>query len=38
VFPELVAGRYELGGKGTRDVRLAVEILGGEITYATWPP
>jgi hypothetical protein len=38
VFPELVAGRYELGGKGTHDVHLEVEILGGEVTYATWPP
>jgi hypothetical protein len=38
VFPELVAGRYELCEKGTHDVRLAVEILGGEVTDATWPP
>jgi hypothetical protein len=38
VFPELVAGRYELCEKGAHDVRLTVEILGGEVTDATWPP
>jgi hypothetical protein len=38
VFPELVAGRYELYEKGTHDARLTVEILGGEVTDATWPP
>jgi len=38
VFPELVAGRYELCEKGTHDVRLMVEILGGRVTDATWPP
>ena len=38
VFPELVAGRYELCEKGTHDVRLRVEVLGGQVTDATWPP
>jgi hypothetical protein len=37
VFPELVEGRYELCGKGTQDVRLAVDVRGGEVTAATWP-
>lgn len=38
VFPELVEGRYELYEKGTHIVRLAVDILGGQVTTATWPP
>lgn len=37
VFPELVEGRYELYGKGTHDVRLTVDVRGGEVTTAEWP-
>ena len=37
VFPELVEGRYELYEKGTHKVRLAVDILGGQVTAAVWP-
>ena len=37
VFPELVEGGYELYPKGTHDVRLAVDIKGGQVTKATWP-
>ena len=36
VFPELVGGRYNLVPKGTDDVRLSVEVRGGEVTYADW--
>jgi hypothetical protein len=38
VFPELVAGRYELCEKGTHDIRLTVDVVGGVVTDATWPP
>lgn len=37
VFPELVEGRYELCDKGSQDVRLTVDVRGGEVTTATWP-
>lgn len=37
VFPELVEGTYELFEKGSNDVRLVVEIRGGEVASATWP-
>jgi hypothetical protein len=37
VFPELLEGRYALVPKGTDDVRLVVEVHGGEVTTATWP-
>ncbi len=37
VYPELVEGRYELYLKGTTDVRLTVEVTGGEVTSAVWP-
>lgn len=37
VFPELVEGSYVLMPKGTDDVRLTVEIRGGEVSTATWP-
>lgn len=37
VFPELVERRYELYKKGTDDVRLTVDIHGGEVTTAAWP-
>ena len=36
VYPELVAGRYELYEKGTFDVLLTVEVSGGEVATATW--
>jgi hypothetical protein len=38
VFPDLVAGRYELFGKGDgRHVMLEAQITGGEVTYVGWP-
>ncbi len=37
VFPELVEGSYELYEKGTTDVRLVVDIVGGQVADATWP-
>ena len=37
VFPELVAGTYELFDKGADDVRLTVEVVGGQVAMATWP-
>jgi hypothetical protein len=37
VFGELVAGSYALVPKGTDDVRLRVDVRGGEVTTAAWP-
>lgn len=37
VFPELVEGRYDLLPKGGSEVRLTVEVRGGEVTTARWP-
>jgi hypothetical protein len=37
VFPEVASGRYALAEKGTDDVRLLVEVHGGEVTSARWP-
>ena len=37
VFPEVVEGRYGLYEKETYDVRLVVDIRGGEVTDADWP-
>ena len=37
VFPELLEGRYELFEKGTSDVRLVVDVRGGEVATADWP-
>jgi hypothetical protein len=37
VFPELLEGRYALVPKGTDDVRLVVDVHGGEVTSAVWP-
>lgn len=37
VFPDLTSGRYALAPKGTTDVRLEVEVRGGEVTAAEWP-
>jgi hypothetical protein len=37
VFPELAEGRYNLFEKGTGDVRLTVEVRGGQVTSAAWP-
>jgi hypothetical protein len=37
VFPELVEGSYALVPKGTDDVRLLVDVRGGQVTTATWP-
>ena len=37
VFAELTAGRYGLAQKGTDDVRLEVEVRGGEVTSVDWP-
>ena len=36
VFPELRAGSYALVPKGTDDVRLRVEVRGGQVTTADW--
>ena len=37
VFPSVTAGRYELYVIGTHDVRLRVEVRGGEVATAVWP-
>ena len=37
VFPELVEGRYGLYLKGSDDVGLTVEVVGGEVATAAWP-
>jgi hypothetical protein len=37
VFGELSAGRYGLAEKGTSDVRLVVDVRGGEVTSVEWP-
>ena len=37
VFGELTEGRYRLAEKGTTDVRLEVEVRGGEVTSVDWP-
>lgn len=37
VFPELVTGRYELYVKETAEVRLVVDVTGGEVATAVWP-
>ena len=37
VFPELASGRYALAEKGTADVRLLVDVRGGEVTATNWP-
>jgi hypothetical protein len=37
VFGELTAGRYALAEKGTADVRLLVDVRGGEVTSVEWP-
>lgn len=37
VFGEVVEGDYVLVVKDTDDVRMQVEVRGGEVTQATWP-
>ncbi len=37
VFPELIEGSYALVPKGTDDVRLRVNVCGGQVTTANWP-
>jgi len=37
VFPELVEGSYGLCLKGSTDVRLVVDVRGGEVATAEWP-
>jgi hypothetical protein len=37
VFPDLVAGSYDLAPQGTRDVALTVSVRGAEVTTAHWP-
>jgi hypothetical protein len=37
VFPELREGSYALVPKGTDDVRLVVDVRGGEVCSAVWP-
>jgi hypothetical protein len=38
VFPELVAGSYDLAEVGSDFVRLRVDVAGGQVAFATWPP
>lgn len=37
VFPELVAGRYELYERPAGSIALTVDVRGGEVTEAAWP-
>ena len=37
VYPSLTAGGYELNVIGTHNVRLRVEVHGGEVATAAWP-
>ena len=37
VFAEVVEGRYGLCLKGSAEVRLTVEVRGGEVATAAWP-
>jgi hypothetical protein len=37
VFPEVVEGGYGLCLKGSTDVLLALDVIGGEVTTADWP-
>lgn len=37
VFPELVEGSYELFDKGSNEVRLVLDVRGGDVTTARWP-
>jgi hypothetical protein len=37
VYPDLVAGTYELYEKGTGNVEMTVQVNGGQVTEATWP-
>jgi len=37
VFPEVGSGRHELYVKETTEVRLVVDVTGGEVATAVWP-
>ncbi len=37
VYPEVVEGRYRLLPKGTDDVVMTVDVVGGQVTEVTWP-
>ena len=37
VFPALQEGRYRLFDKGEDDVRLEVEVAGGQVILVDWP-
>ena len=37
VYPEVVEGHYRLLLKGTADVVMEVDVVGGQVTEATWP-
>lgn len=37
VFGELATGCYALAEKGAGDVRLVVDVRGGEVACAEWP-
>lgn len=37
VFPEVEEGRYGLYPKETDDLRLMVDVTGGEVTSVEWP-
>ncbi len=36
VFPDLKEGLWDLAPKGTRDVAMTAQVVGGEVTTATW--
>lgn len=37
VYPEVVEGRYRLLPKGTDEVVMTVDVVGGQVTEVTWP-
>ena len=37
VYPEVVEGSYRLLMKGTNEVVMVVEVIGGQVTDAVWP-
>jgi hypothetical protein len=37
VYPDLVTGSYELYEKGTQDVEMTADVVGGQVTQLAWP-
>ncbi|MBU1802590.1 MAG: hypothetical protein KKA97_10225 [Actinobacteria bacterium] len=37
IYPEVREGRYRLLMKGTDVVVMEVDVVGGQVTQATWP-